>query len=217
MLETRGPTRQRARVANAVRFGFWGAEEVGIVGSRKYIESLDMEQLKDIALYLNFDMIGSPTRAASPTTATSRRNSRRPEAAAVPRDPRHRANLRRLPQDRPGRRPRTPASTDDRITTRSPSGRDPGAACSPGGGREVDPTGRTVGRDAECSIRPELSQGHRHSRSHRPHRLGHQWQRGRLGCRHVRPESQRPQRDSGPRGPHPPRHHRLINGIGVVP
>ena len=45
---------------HAVRFGFWGAEELGIIGSKKYIESLDVEALKDIALYLNFDMIGSP-------------------------------------------------------------------------------------------------------------------------------------------------------------
>ncbi len=47
-------------VQNAVRFGFWGAEELGLIGSRKYIESLDVEQLKNIALYLNFDMLGSP-------------------------------------------------------------------------------------------------------------------------------------------------------------
>jgi hypothetical protein len=47
-------------VRHAVRFGFWGAEELGIVGSRKYLESLDVEELKNIALYLNFDMIGSP-------------------------------------------------------------------------------------------------------------------------------------------------------------
>jgi Zn-dependent M28 family amino/carboxypeptidase len=45
---------------NAVRFAFWGAEEVGIIGSKKYVASLSREQLKDIALYLNFDMLGSP-------------------------------------------------------------------------------------------------------------------------------------------------------------
>ena len=47
-------------VHNAVRFGFWGAEEVGLMGSERYIESLDLDQLRDIALYLNFDMIASP-------------------------------------------------------------------------------------------------------------------------------------------------------------
>ena len=47
-------------VQNAVRFGFWGAEELGLLGSNNYVESLDVDQLKDIALYLNFDMLGSP-------------------------------------------------------------------------------------------------------------------------------------------------------------
>ncbi|HXS86014.1 MAG TPA: M20/M25/M40 family metallo-hydrolase, partial [Mycobacterium sp.] len=47
-------------IRNAIRFGFWGAEELGLIGSRKYVESLDVNALKDIALYLNFDMLASP-------------------------------------------------------------------------------------------------------------------------------------------------------------
>jgi Zn-dependent M28 family amino/carboxypeptidase len=47
-------------VRNAVRFGFWGAEELGLLGSDNYVSSLGVDQLKDIALYLNFDMLGSP-------------------------------------------------------------------------------------------------------------------------------------------------------------
>ena len=47
-------------ITNAVRFGFWGAEEVGLLGSFDYVASLDEEELRDIALYLNFDMVGSP-------------------------------------------------------------------------------------------------------------------------------------------------------------
>jgi Zn-dependent M28 family amino/carboxypeptidase len=47
-------------IHNAVRFAFWGAEELGLIGSRKYVESLDLEALKNIALYLNFDMLASP-------------------------------------------------------------------------------------------------------------------------------------------------------------
>jgi Zn-dependent M28 family amino/carboxypeptidase len=50
-------------VHNAVRFGFWAAEEVGLLGSTNYLQSLDVDQLKDIALYLNFDMLGSPNPA----------------------------------------------------------------------------------------------------------------------------------------------------------
>ena len=47
-------------VQNAVRFAFWGAEEVGLLGSANYVQSLDVGALKDIALYLNVDMIASP-------------------------------------------------------------------------------------------------------------------------------------------------------------
>jgi Zn-dependent M28 family amino/carboxypeptidase len=47
---------------NHVRFAFWGAEESSPPhwGSQAYLEELDPAQLEDIALYLNFDMIGSP-------------------------------------------------------------------------------------------------------------------------------------------------------------
>jgi Zn-dependent M28 family amino/carboxypeptidase len=60
VLETAVQLGSAPPVNNAVRFGFWGAEEIGIVGSKKYVESLSVDQLKDIALYLNFDMLGSP-------------------------------------------------------------------------------------------------------------------------------------------------------------
>lgn len=47
-------------VRNAVRFAFWSGEEEGLFGSYEYLRSLDDEALKDIALYLNFDMMASP-------------------------------------------------------------------------------------------------------------------------------------------------------------
>ncbi|WP_030958426.1 M28 family metallopeptidase [Streptomyces sp. NRRL S-378] len=46
--------------ANKVRFGWWSAEELGLLGSEHYVAQLSEEQRKDIALYLNFDMIASP-------------------------------------------------------------------------------------------------------------------------------------------------------------
>lgn len=52
-----GPSPQ---VDNAVRFAFWGAEEMGLDGSTQYVRNLPLDQLDDLALYLNFDMIGSP-------------------------------------------------------------------------------------------------------------------------------------------------------------
>jgi len=60
VLETAVQLGNSPQVHSAVRFGFWGAEELGLIGSRNYVESLDLDQLKDIALYLNFDMLASP-------------------------------------------------------------------------------------------------------------------------------------------------------------
>lgn len=45
---------------NRVRFAFWGAEELGLLGSDHYVSSLSDDELDDIALNLNFDMLGSP-------------------------------------------------------------------------------------------------------------------------------------------------------------
>ncbi|MET0899713.1 MAG: M28 family metallopeptidase [Mycobacterium sp.] len=60
VLETALQLGSSPAVRNAVRFAFWGAEETGLVGSQRYIESLNRDELKDISLYLNFDMLGSP-------------------------------------------------------------------------------------------------------------------------------------------------------------
>jgi Zn-dependent M28 family amino/carboxypeptidase len=60
ILETAVQLGNSPQVRNAVRFGFWGAEELGLIGSRNYVESLDIDALKNIALYLNFDMLASP-------------------------------------------------------------------------------------------------------------------------------------------------------------
>lgn len=45
---------------NAVRFAWWGAEELGLLGSEYYVQNLSFSQQLDISMYLNFDMIGSP-------------------------------------------------------------------------------------------------------------------------------------------------------------
>jgi Zn-dependent M28 family amino/carboxypeptidase len=60
VLETAVQLGNSPKVHNAVRFGFWGAEELGLIGSRNYVESLNLDALKNIALYLNFDMLASP-------------------------------------------------------------------------------------------------------------------------------------------------------------
>ncbi|MGW1216329.1 M28 family metallopeptidase [Streptomyces sp. NPDC002499] len=43
-----------------LRFAWWGAEELGMVGSRYYVNSLTTANRQKISGYLNFDMIGSP-------------------------------------------------------------------------------------------------------------------------------------------------------------
>ncbi len=43
-----------------LRFGWWGAEELGLVGSTFYVNSLPAAEKAKIKAYLNFDMTGSP-------------------------------------------------------------------------------------------------------------------------------------------------------------
>ncbi|MGX1909770.1 M28 family metallopeptidase [Streptomyces phaeochromogenes] len=43
-----------------LRFAWWGAEELGLVGSRYYVNNLSTANRAKISGYLNFDMIGSP-------------------------------------------------------------------------------------------------------------------------------------------------------------
>ncbi len=43
----------------AVRFAFWGAEELGLFGSRAYAPTVQRER---VAGYLNFDVLGSPSQ-----------------------------------------------------------------------------------------------------------------------------------------------------------
>ena len=45
---------------NRLRFGFWGAEELGLLGSKYYVNNLPSAERDKIELYLNFDMIASP-------------------------------------------------------------------------------------------------------------------------------------------------------------
>ena len=45
---------------NTVRFAWWAAEEQGLVGSADYVEGLSRVERDRIAVYLNYDMVGSP-------------------------------------------------------------------------------------------------------------------------------------------------------------
>jgi len=50
-------------LVNAVRFAWWGAEELGLLGSTYYVKNLqdtNVTMLNNIAMNLNFDMMASP-------------------------------------------------------------------------------------------------------------------------------------------------------------
>jgi Zn-dependent M28 family amino/carboxypeptidase len=51
---------KKVKPTNTVRFAWWGAEESGLVGSDFYVNSLSQADRDKIALYLNFDIVGSP-------------------------------------------------------------------------------------------------------------------------------------------------------------
>lgn len=48
-----------ARPAKRLRFGWWGAEELGLIGSDYYTSTLPATERSKIKAYLNFDMVGA--------------------------------------------------------------------------------------------------------------------------------------------------------------
>jgi Zn-dependent M28 family amino/carboxypeptidase len=50
----------KVKPENTLRFAWWGAEELGLIGSTAYVEGLSQAERDRIALYMNYDMIGSP-------------------------------------------------------------------------------------------------------------------------------------------------------------
>ena len=52
--------RLHVRPKHGLRFAFWGAEELGLIGSRSYVQSLSPRQRRGIRGVINLDMVGSP-------------------------------------------------------------------------------------------------------------------------------------------------------------
>ena len=50
----------KVKPQNTLRLAWWGAEEASLVGSTYYVTNLSEAEGEKIALYLNFDMVGSP-------------------------------------------------------------------------------------------------------------------------------------------------------------
>lgn len=53
-------SRAQLKPTKHLRFAWWGAEELGMVGSRYYVNNLPTADRSKVSGYLNFDMIGSP-------------------------------------------------------------------------------------------------------------------------------------------------------------
>ncbi len=56
----------------ALRVGFWGAEELGLVGSDRYVRRLSAAERRRIRAYVNLDMVGSPGEKAAVYTGRGR-------------------------------------------------------------------------------------------------------------------------------------------------
>jgi Zn-dependent M28 family amino/carboxypeptidase len=72
------PAENRGRM----RFAFWGAEERGLIGSRHHVGSLSEDERRQIAVYINLDMVGSPNFARFVRRATAEQEG----LAAIVRD-----------------------------------------------------------------------------------------------------------------------------------
>jgi Peptidase family M28/PA domain len=59
LLET-ALTMAKLKPENTLRFAWWAGEEQGTVGSQDYVDGLSAAEKDRIALYMNYDMVGSP-------------------------------------------------------------------------------------------------------------------------------------------------------------
>ncbi|PNY24677.1 Peptide hydrolase [Tolypocladium capitatum] len=60
LLEIMGSFQKYKGFKNKIRFAWWGAEEVGLIGSLHYTSQLSEAEADKIRFYFNYDMIGSP-------------------------------------------------------------------------------------------------------------------------------------------------------------
>jgi len=60
LAEDFGVNEADGELQHTLRFAFWGAEELGLLGSAHYVANLTPEERSRILAYLNFDMVASP-------------------------------------------------------------------------------------------------------------------------------------------------------------
>ena len=115
---------------NTLRFAWWAAEEHGLLGSADYVAGLSQEERDRIALYLNYDMVGSPNYIfmvydADQSTFRAPRASRSRRARSPSRTSTSRTTRRSMSPTT------TPSSPGGATTRPSSSPASPRAVCSP--------------------------------------------------------------------------------------
>ena len=149
---------EQVKPSNTVRFAWWGAEESASSARTFYVDSLAAAELDRIALYLNFDMIGSPNYVRFVYDGDG--DSARPVGTAPPSRERLQRVLRREQGSPPSRR----RSTVGRTTRHSST---TGSRRRPVHGRRGDQDRGAGGRvrgQGRCALRPVLPPGLRHVR-----------------------------------------------------
>ena len=126
--------RAPARPARACASAFWGAEELGLYGSRRYVDSLSAAERRRITGYVNLDMVGSPNAVRYVYGAGRVRDALEQGAAraqAALRDDQHRRELR--PRAVRGRRASPPAGCTRARRSARPRARRACSAAAPAG------------------------------------------------------------------------------------
>ena len=59
LLEIIDAVSKHGEFKHAVRFAWWGAEELGLIGSSRYVEALSDTEAAKIKYYFNYDMVGA--------------------------------------------------------------------------------------------------------------------------------------------------------------
>ena len=170
---------------NTLRFAWWAGEEQGLLGSTDYVAGLSQAERDRIALYMNYDMVGSPNYIfmvydADESTFRGRRcdgpagldgdRGRLRVVLHADRRALRRHRVRR-PQRLPGIHPRR--HPVERSVHRRRGDQDRGA-------------GGDLGRHGGRAVRPVLPPGLRHVRQRRPARARRQQRPDRVRDADVR-------------------------------
>ena len=66
-----------------IRLAFWGAEELGLYGSRRYVAALTPSERERIHAYVNLDMVGSPNAVRAVYAAKDSGQRKQPRAQRI--------------------------------------------------------------------------------------------------------------------------------------